>query len=142
MAQAMVAFQVIGAAASGLAAVSQSMNESARMESEARLAETQALQRDTLARDELTRFLSSVKAARAANGLSSTSPNARILEKEATDVNDDERLRFRADDRQRAQNFRTSAAAARSAGRFSLVTGFANAGVPLAQYSMYKRQGY
>lgn len=130
--------QAGSAVAGGLAKRSEAMSESARMESEARLADTQALQRDTQARNELSRFLSGVTAARAANGLSATSPNAQILMGEATKVSDDERLVNRANDRQRAANFRTAAKSARSSARWSLVTGLANAAVPLAQYKMNK----
>lgn len=124
------------AVATGVAGMSQAMNESARLESEARMAETQALQRDTQARDELTRFLSTVKAARSANGLSSNSPNAYILSKEASETSTDERLRLRADDRQRAANFRTAASASRTQGMFSLITGVAKGGVSIAQSRM------
>lgn len=136
--QALTAFQVIGAVAGGIAQASASMDESARYESEARLAETQALQRDTQNRDELARFLSTVRAARAANGLSASSPNAFVLEKDAMETSDDERLRQRADDRQRAANFRAAAKSSRRSASLSLVTGIAKAGVPLAEYGSYK----
>lgn len=132
------AFQVVAGVAGAVGSASASMDEAARYESEARLAETQALQRDTQNRDELTRFLSTVRAARAANGLSDTSPNAFLLEKDAIDTSDDERLRMRADDRQRASNFRYAAKSSRKSARYSLITGVAKAGVPLAEYGSYK----
>lgn len=132
------AFQMIGAVAGGMAQASASMDEAARYESEARLADTQALQRDTQNRDELRRFLSTVRAARAANGLSASSPNAYVLEKDAIDTSDDERLRQRADDRQRAANFRAAAKSSRTQARYSLLTGVAKAGVPLADYGATK----
>lgn len=138
MAVALTAFQVVGAVAGGVAAASQNMDQAARAESEARLADTQALQRDTQNRDELTRYLSTVRAARAANGLSANSPNAFLLEKNAASVSDDERLRMRADDRQRAANFRTAAKSYRKSAKFSLFGGVADAAVPLAQYGSYK----
>lgn len=133
------AFKVVAGVASTVATVSANMDQAARAESEARLADTQALQRDTIARDELTRYLSTVRAARGANGLSADSPNAWVLRKEADDTSTDERLRLRADDRQRAANFRASAKSYKKAGKFSLVTGLATgAGVPIAEYGAYK----
>lgn len=132
------AFQVIGAVAGGVAQASASMDEAARYQSQARLADTQALQRDTQNRDELARFLSTVQAARAANGLSANSPNAYVLEKNAMETSDDERLRQRADDRQNAANFRAAAKSAKKQAGFSLITGFAKAGVPLADYGATK----
>lgn len=141
MADPVTAFTILSAGASVAKGVSEraaAMDESARLESEARLAETQALQRDTQARDELTRFLSSVRAARSANGLSASSPNARLLEADAITTSDDERLRTRADDRQRAANFRTAAASARRSGTFSLLTGAFGAAVPLRDYYSLK----
>lgn len=122
----------------GIAAAASGMDEAARYESEARLADTQALQRDTLNRDELARFLSTVQAARSANGLSPNSPNAYVLEREAIESGDADRLRQRADDRQRASNFRAAAKSSRRTARLSLVTGIAGAGLPLAQYGIYK----
>lgn len=136
--QALTAFQVVGALAGGASDSAQAMNEAARAESEARLAETQALQRDTAARGDLDRFLATVSAARAANGLSSTSPNAQVLRGEATEVMDRERLIQRADDRQRAANFRAAAKAYRKTAKLSLVTGVGAAAVPLGQYGAYK----
>lgn len=135
MAVALTAFKVAGPVLGGLAANAQGMNESARLESEARLAETQALQRDTAARDELSRFLSTIRASRAANGLSANSPNALILEKEARETSDQDRLRQRANDRQRAANFRAAAKSARQGARFSLLTGVAKGGVALGQFA-------
>ena len=67
MAQALMAFQVVGAVAGGLSKRAEAMDASARATSEARLAETQALQRDTAAREDLSRFLGTVRSARAAN---------------------------------------------------------------------------
>lgn len=132
------ALSVTANIASGVAQASASMDEAARYESEARLAETQALQRDTQNRDELTRFLSTVQAARAANGLSPNSPNAYVLERAALDQSDDDRLRQRADDRQRRLNFLAAAKSARKSAKFSLVTGIAKSGVPLGEYGSYK----
>ena len=132
------AFQVVATVAGGVAQASASMDEAARYESQARLADTQALQRDTQNRDELARFLSTVQAARSANGLSANSPNAYVLEKNAMDTSDDERLRQRADDRQNAANFRAAAKSAKKQARFSLITGIAKAGVPLADYGATK----
>lgn len=133
------AFQVVAAVGGGLSKRAEAMGEAARAESEARLADTQALQRDTQSRDELRRFLGSVAAARAGSGLSTTSPNARILTGEARKVSDDDRLRSRADDRQRAANFRTAARNYRSAGRVSLISGVASAGIPLAEAYMSRK---
>lgn len=136
--QAFTAFQVIGAVAGGLSERAQNMDQAARAESEARLADTQALQRDTAARGELDRFLGTVSAARAANGLSSRSPNALLLEKEGREVMDGERMRQRADDHQRAANFRAAAKGYRKAGKISLLTGITGAATPLAEFGAYK----
>ena len=136
MGMALTAFKVVGAVAGAMSARSQAMDESARLESEARLAETQALQRDTAAREELGRYLSTVRASRAANGLSANSPNAYILQKDGKDASDQDRLRQRADDRQRAANFRAAAKSARKGAKFSLLTGAVKAGMALAEYKM------
>jgi hypothetical protein len=138
---AAAAFNVVGAVAQGMAGRASAMSDAARQDSEARLADTQALQRDTLSREDLGRYLSTVRAARAANGLGSDSPNALLLEKEATEASDRDRLLQRADDRQRASNFRLAAQASRSRGKLSLLTGVAKAGVPLARYGAYKGWG-
>ena len=134
MAGALTAFRVVGAVAGGLSERAKEMNEAARMQGEAALAETQALQRDTLAREDLRRFTGSIRAARAANGLSATSPNAMVLMDAATAESDRDRLMARADDRQRAANFRAAAKGLRRRANVSLVTGVATAGVPLAEY--------
>lgn len=141
MAQALMAFQVVGAVAGGLSKRAEAMDASARATSEARLAETQALQRDTAAREDLSRFLGTVRSARAANGLSSHSQNALLLDAEARDVSDNERLRQRADDRQRAANFRAAAKSYRRQGNLSLITGLAQAGVSIATYGQSKGWG-
>lgn len=117
----------------GAAARSEALTDAARQESEARLADTQALQRDTQSRDELERTIGSIRAARAANGLSARSPNAMLLESETRRVSDNERLVQVADYRQRAANLRAGAEASRRRGRFSLLTGFTRAGVSIAQ---------
>lgn len=132
------ALSVVGSVAGGVAESSSQMDEAARYESEARLADTQALQRDTQNRDELTRFLSTVQVARASNGLSPNSPNAYVLERAAIDQSDDDRLRQRADDRQRNLNYLSAAKSSRRSAKFSLVTGFTNAAVPLGEYASYK----
>jgi hypothetical protein len=139
MAQAaLIGFQVAGAVAQGLGQRAEAMNEAARADAQARLADTQALQRDTIARGELDRFLSSVRAARAANGLSANSPNAQVLEAAAISQSDQERLLERSNYRQQAENFRTAASSYRSSAKWSLFTGLVNAAVPLAQYGVYK----
>lgn len=120
----------------GMSQNAQAQSEADRMDSEARLADTQALQRDTNLRDELTRFLSTTQSSRAANGLSATSPNALKLMSEANLVSSRERTRQTADDKQRAANLRAGASARRRGGRMSLLTGAIGAAVPLAQNSM------
>ncbi|MGB1214966.1 MAG: hypothetical protein ACPG4X_16480 [Pikeienuella sp.] len=132
-ATAMVGLQVVSGVAKGMAGRAKGMSDAARQESEAQLAETQALQRDTIARDDLSAFLSSQRAARGANGLSATSPNALLLASEATLQGNRSREINRADDYQRAANYRTAAAASRDQGRMSLFTGVTQAGVSLAQ---------
>ena len=134
--EALTAFKVVGAVAGGLAKRSQAMTEAARQEAEASLAETQALQRDTASRDELSRFISSTQAARAANGLSATSPNALKIMAEASQVSNSERMVMSSGDRQRAANLRAGASASRRAGSLSLLTGVVSGGIPLAQHFM------
>lgn len=132
-------FLVASAASTGLSAVgaaAQAKGEANNMDAEARMADTQALQRDTQLRDELTRFVSSQNSARAANGLSSTSPNALMLLGEADKVSAKERTTQTANDRQRAANLRAGAAGKRQGAKFSLITGLAGAAVPLSQLKM------
>lgn len=134
----LVTFAKAGSAvASGLGAMSQGMTEAARQDSEARLAETQALQRDTNARDDLNAHLSATRAARAANGLSALSPNALKLTSEANRIMTNERQIMTANDRQRAANLRAGAKASRQGAAISLVTGVAKAAVPVGQYYSY-----
>ncbi|WP_162947027.1 hypothetical protein [Ruegeria sp. EL01] len=137
----MVAASAVSSLASGAAQSANAMSEGARLDSEAKLAETQTLQRDTIARDDLNSFLSTVRASRAANGLSSNSPNAVLLETTSVRNADRDRVIQRADGTQRAANFRTAAKSARRSGRFSLLTGVLGAAVPLAQYGAYKSGG-
>ena len=56
----------------GIAGYQQGISEAQQQELNAELAETQAIQRDAMAREDLLRAESSTRAARAANGLSST----------------------------------------------------------------------
>lgn len=123
----------VSAGAQGLAGAAQGKAEANRMDAEARLADTQALQRDTQLRDELDRFISSQRSARAANGLSGTSPNALLMFNEANKVSSEERTVQTANDRQRAANLRAGAAGARRGAKFSLITGLARAAVPITQ---------
>jgi hypothetical protein len=134
MAVALTAFKTIAPIAAGMSQRASAMNDAARMEGEAALAETQALQRDTLAREELQRFTGSIRAARAANGLSATSPNALVLQQAAMAESDRDRLIARADSRQQGANFRAAARGLRRSGNLSLVTGVASGGVSLAEY--------
>lgn len=129
---------IVSKVAGGMAGRAEAMNNAARAESEARLAETQALQRDTQARGELDRYLSTVRAARAANGLSASSPNAYLLEGEARDVSDEERLTERANYRQQAANMRAAAKSYRAQGKMSLITGVLGGGMALGEYGSSK----
>lgn len=131
--EAMVAFQVIGAVAKGLSARSQGMADAARQEAEARLSETQGLQRDTQSRDELDRFLGTQRSARSANGLSATSPNALLLMQDANVVSNTDRQIVSANYSQQAANLRAGAKASRRGANLSLLTGVASAGASLAQ---------
>lgn len=125
--------QAVGAVAKGASESAQAMSDADRMEAEARLADTQALQRDTNLRDELNRFLSATESARAANGLSSSSPNALLLMKEAGRVSARERTIQTANDRQRAANLRAGARGRRKTARMSLFTGAIGGAIPLIQ---------
>jgi hypothetical protein len=138
---ALVVTQVASAGASAVSNYGAAMDDAAQNELNARLAETQALQRDTLAREDLLRAESSVRAARGANGLSSTSPNAMALFAERRDASDRDRLISRADDRQKAANYKSAAASSRSSAKWSLGTGLVKAAVPLAQYGEYSSWG-
>tara|TARA_R110002012_G_C11677298_1_gene614062 strand:- start:28885 stop:29301 length:417 start_codon:yes stop_codon:yes gene_type:complete len=132
----MTMFVVASAASAGAQAIGESQaqkQEAANMDAEARLADTQALQRDTQLRDELSIFMSSLKSARAANGLSSTSPNALLLAQNANEISSKERTTQTANDRQRAANLRAGAAGKRRGAKLSLITGLARAAVPIAQ---------
>jgi len=130
----LLAAQVGGALFSAAGASAQAKSDANNMDAEARLADTQALQRDTQLRDELSRYMSSLKSARAANGLSGTSPNAMLLMQSASDVSSKERTTQTANDRQRAANLRAGAANARRGAKLSLITGVARAAVPIAQH--------
>lgn len=120
---AMVAMQVAGGVAKGVAGHQSGMADAARQTHQARLADTQALQRDASLRDELTRFISTTTAARAANGLSATSPNALLLMKDARETSNKERRIMSNSDRQKAANLRAGAKASKRAARMSLLTG-------------------
>lgn len=124
------------ALSSGLQGRNDALARSAEARNQAYLADTQAIQRDTLSRDELQRTLSGIRAARAANGLSSTSPNARILERDAITNADRDRLVQVGDYRVKASSLRQTASQYRSLGRMSLLTGAVSATVPLAQYRL------
>lgn len=116
--------QVAGGISTGLQRSAQNSSEAVRLQNEARLHDTQALQRDTDLRGELDRSLSTIQAARAANGLSALSPNAISLVREATEASTEDRQILTGNDRQRAANARAGATAARRGARLSLVTGF------------------
>jgi hypothetical protein len=139
--EAYVALTAISTLAGAASASANSKSMANEAEAQSRLAETQALQRDTASREELDVFLSGLQASRAANGLSSRSPNAILLESKNRNASDHNRLVQRADDRQRAANFRTSAQNHRRKANFSIMTGIAKAGVPLAEYGSYKGWG-
>tara|TARA_R110000851_G_scaffold22626_6_gene66997 strand:- start:3910 stop:4323 length:414 start_codon:yes stop_codon:yes gene_type:complete len=130
----LLAAQVGGSLFSAAGASAQSKSEANNMDAEARLADTQALQRDTQLRDELSTFMSSLKSSRAANGLSGTSPNALLLAQNANEISSKERTTQTANDRQRAANLRAGASNRRRGARLSLVTGIARAAVPIAQH--------
>lgn len=133
---AFTALSAVSSAASGIAGYSSAMSEGAQQDLNARLAETQTLQRDTAAREELLRSESATRAARGANNLSALSPNANVLFKERRRASDRDRLIQRADGKQTAQNYRTAAASSRRKARMSLVTGAINTGIPIAEYRM------
>lgn len=131
--QAFTAFQVAGGVAKGVAGYQSGMADAARQTHEARLADTHALQRDANLRDELSRFLSTTRAARAANGLSATSPNALLLMKDANETSNRERKIMSDGDRQRAANLRAGAAASKRGARMSLLTGVISGGTSYYQ---------
>lgn len=132
------AFKVAGAVGSALSARAQGMAAAAQDELNAKLAKTQALQRDTLSREDLLQAESATAAARAANGLSGVSPNAIAIFTERRRVSDRDRQIDRADGEQRAANYRAAARARRRGARVSLFTGLTKAAVPLVQYGHYK----
>jgi hypothetical protein len=133
----MTPFMILSAVSVGAQAIGENraaQQEADNLDAQARLADTQALQRDTQLRDELSRFMSSMQSSRAANGLSANSPNALLLMKNANKVSSEERTRSTANDRQRAANLRAGAANTRRGGRLSLATGILSAAVPIAQH--------
>lgn len=137
------AFVALSAASSVVGAVGQysaAMDEEANLRLQAQMAETQALQKDTIARDELLRAESATRAARGANGLDPFTPNAAVLFKTRRDASDRDRLIERANDRQRAANYIAAAKSAKSRARWSLATGLVSAAVPIAQGVMYKKR--
>ena len=123
-----------GALFSGVADSHAKKSQARNLDAQARLADTQALQRDTHSRSELSKFLSTTNSARAVNGLSAISPNAMKLLSEANRVSNSERLVQSSNDRQRAANLRAGAMSARRGARLSLITGVVNAGVPIAEF--------
>lgn len=129
----LTAFKVVGGVSSAIGASAKGQSEANNLEAEARLADTQALQRDTNSRDELNRFLGSVKSSRAGSNLSSLSPNALNIINEANRTSNKERLIDTANYKQRAANLRSGARNKRRGARFSLFTGAISAGVPLIQ---------
>jgi len=130
---ALTALRAGSAFAKGKAEQQQQLSEADRMESEAFLADTQALQRDTALRGELDRSLSTNLAARAANGLSALSPNAMKLMNEARTVSDNERRIMVGDYKMKGRNLRVAASAKRAGARRSLLTGVIGAAIPIAQ---------
>lgn len=120
----------------GFAARSQALDAEAQAKSEAYLAGTQTLQRDTASRNELTSFLSTVKVARSANGLSPFSPNARVLESASVAQATKDRIRQRTDGNIEQQNFLNAAKQYRSSGNIALATGLVKGGISLGQYKM------
>lgn len=142
--EAKAAFTVLkagSAIAGGLGRRSQAMSQEAQAKSQEYLAETQALQREAVANDDLVRFLSTTRAARTANGLSISSPNGRLLEQDAQRISRRDRLIAKSDDKVRASNFRNAARSYRSVGQMSLVTGAVGGAVPLAQYGINEGWG-
>lgn len=134
---AFTGLKVASAAFTGISGFAQGKAQQANLENQAILAETQAFQRDTYAREELTRFLGSVRAARSANGLSANSPNAYLLNKSARVQSDRDRLIQRNDSLMQAANYRAAAASAGRGAAFSLATGAVSAGIPIAEYGIY-----
>lgn len=126
--------KVISGAASGMSGFVSGMTDAANFESQAALAKTQMLQRDTYARESLNSTLSSMRVARAANGLSPDSPNAYVLNKSAQDISDRERSIERADGLQKVANYQAAAKSAKKGAGISLVTGAASGGIPVMEY--------
>ena len=125
--------KVAGGVASALQARSAGMAQSANLRAQAQLQETQALQVDTQHRDELDQYLGAAQVARAANGLSSSSPNALRIFNDANVIKGRERARDVANFRQRAANTRAAAGAAARGARFNFFGGLIDAGIPLAE---------
>lgn len=138
---AYTALEVGSGVASIFAGQAEAMNEEAKARSAAYLAETQALQRESVSNDELVRFISTTRAARGANGLSINSPNARILEQDAQTAARRDRLIAKTDDKVRARNFRNAASSYRSSRRMSLLTGGIKSAIPLAEYGINQGWG-
>ncbi len=108
--------------------------EASRLELQAKLADTRALQRDIQRRQELDRILGSIKAARAGPGTGIFSPTGMAFLDEANEVISIQRLREVASERQNAANFRAAASAARRRGRMALISGALKIGVSIFQF--------
>lgn len=136
MEAAFAGFSAVSAVAGGLSGRAQAMDAAARADAEARLAGTQTLQRDTIARQDLAEYLGSVNAARAANGLTNDSPNARAIRRQAIQQFNRDRLVDKADGSQRVANLRAQAKGYRRQGRFSLFKGLVKGAVPIGEYGL------
>lgn len=119
----------------GIAAKQNAEAQAAREELNARLEETNGLQRDTIAREELAATLGSIRAARGGRGL--TSPTALSFLQEADERLSSDRTVELLNSRQRAADRRQSARQLRRQGRISLISGVSQAGLSLFETGSY-----
>lgn len=113
--------------AQSVAGFQQARNEAANDEVAAYTADTRALQRDAVARDDLNRTLAAIRANIAASGMSLFSPTSRAVLAETDTTLNRERVIASGNDRTEAANLRRSARSKRSYAPISLVTGAARA---------------
>lgn len=139
-----IALGVLGVAGKVFSAISakqQADAEADRLELEAKLEGTAALQRDTQRRQELARTVGSIRAARG-DSAASFSPTETSFLDEANEVISSDRMVEFLNGQTRASNLRQSARNTRSRGRTSLLTGVGGAGISLFQTGSFAARSF
>lgn len=135
---AQIGLGVLGAAGTifqGMAAKEQAEAEAAQADLNAKLEDTQGLQRDTQRREQLERTVGSIRANRGGQGL--YSPTSEGFLQEANENINSDRIVEMLNSRQRSSDLRASAAQSRRRGRTSLFSGIAKGGTSLFKTGAY-----